>query len=420
MNLKSTLGIMFLCFVCLYPLAGCDDDSSSNSEFKIDPLEETWTKITWRSADGGAYKKFRFNGLAPSCSNAPGTTSSEFYFFARGSESENLVIYFKGGGACWHNNNCILIPTYNREITETAGDLDASTANTGGSIDGIIDYTNENNPFRNWNIVYIPYCTGDLGWGAGDKAYSGGTIRHRGHVNFQFVLKWLKNHFDSPEKILVCGSSAGGFSAPFNFPFIRESFPESEMYLLGDSGIGVVSPDFNSNASYGVVSWNIQVPTTDSLPDGSTFDDFDGVDISTITMDDIYIALANHYTDTVIGQYTTKYDTTMTNFYKMMLNIDSPGAWATYTDVWCDWVGNMETILDTEYGAISSGADNFRYYIAPGSVHTILMNDNVYSVTSDETALIDWITAMVEGTDGFENVECTECNKPADCPDCEE
>ncbi|HOW84197.1 MAG TPA: pectin acetylesterase-family hydrolase [Spirochaetota bacterium] len=411
MNLKSTLGIMLLCFVCLYPLTGCDDGSSDDKDTSL-----KWDKIDWRTADNGAYADFTYNDLAPSCSNAPGTTSSEFYFFARGGDTENLVIYFEGGGACWHTNNCITATAYTKQITQTADNLNASTAGT-GTVNGIIDYTEESNPFKDWDMVYIPYCTGDLAWGATDTEYTGDTIRHRGHVNFQLVLAWLKNHYDSPENILVCGTSAGAFSAPFNFPYIRESFPDSQFYLIGDSGIGVVSDDFNSNSSYGVVSWDIQVPTTDSLPDGSTFDDFDGVEISSITMDDIYIALANHYDDVVVAEYTTRYDTTMTMFYNMMLNIDTPANWLDYDGVWCDWVDQMETILDTETMGITAG--NFHYYIAPGSAHTILMKEGLYTTTSDGTALIDWITAMVEGTDGFENVECTDCDKPSTCPDCE-
>jgi hypothetical protein len=92
-------------------------------------------------------------------------------------------------------------------------------------------------------------------------------------------------------------SSAGACSAPFSFPFIREFFPDSQLYCISDSGIGVMSPDFNS-AEYGARSWHIRPPTTSALPAGSTL----------------------------------RYDTTMAMFYNMMLNISG---------VWCDWVTAM-------------------------------------------------------------------------------
>ncbi|HOO73275.1 MAG TPA: pectin acetylesterase-family hydrolase [Spirochaetota bacterium] len=407
MKNKTAAAIIACIFISLYLFTGCNNSGSSEG------ASSTWKKIDWKTADSGAYANFKVNGLSPSCSNAPGTSSSDFYFFARTGSSNNLVIFFKGGGACWHKNNCITYSTvYNKEISETVDDLESATWNVGGSLDGIFDITNEDNPFRDWSMVYIPYCTGDLGWGAGDKTYDGDAIRHRGHVNFRVALEWITEHFESPDEIMVCGTSAGAFNAAFNFPFIKESFRDSQLYLIGDSGIGVVTDEFRTDPDNGIVSWSIQPPTTDTLPDGSTFDDFNSAAISDITMSDIYIAIANHYDDAVIGQYTTEYDTTMTMFYNMMIEIDTPANWANYSGVWCDWVSKMHDILDEEYMDISVDADNFHYYIAPGKVHTILKFDDMYTMTSNSTALLDWINAMMDGGSAFNNVACTDCEEP--------
>ena len=406
MKHKTAAAIIAGIFISLYAFSGCNNTNSSGGG------SSTWEKIDWKTADNGAYADFKVNGLSPSCSNGPDTTSSDFYFFARTGSSDNLVIFFKGGGACWHVNNCVTHSTvYNKEISETVDDLESATWNVGGSLDGIFDITNEDNPFRDWSMVYIPYCTGDLGWGAGDKTYDGGTIRHRGHVNFRVALEWITEHFESPDEIMVCGTSAGAFNAVFNFPFIKESFRDSQLYLIGDSGIGVMTADFNS-AEYGAQSWSVQPPTSTSLPSGSTFNAFDSADFSTITMSDIYIAVANTYADVVIGQYTTEYDTTMTMFYNMMIEIETPANWANYDGVWCDWVSMMHGILNTEFTAIEADAKNFHYYIAPGKVHTILKDDDMYTLTSNGTALLGWINAMMDGGTAFDNVVCSDCEEP--------
>jgi hypothetical protein len=63
---------------------------------------------------------------------------------------------------------------------------------------GIFDQTREDNPFKDWGFVYIPYCTGDLHMGANDATYGNVPIKHRGFVNFQAVLKYLEDNIDRP------------------------------------------------------------------------------------------------------------------------------------------------------------------------------------------------------------------------------
>ena len=79
-------------------------------------------------------------------------------------------------------------------------------------------------------MVVLPYCTGDLFWGSKEQVYTdetglatgivGGkvTIHHRGFDNFLFVRDWMKKRFsrrgdERLEKVLVTGSSAGGYGA---------------------------------------------------------------------------------------------------------------------------------------------------------------------------------------------------------------
>jgi len=83
---------------------------------------------------------------------------------------------------------------------------------------------------RDWSFVYIPYCTGDIHMGSATKTYSNAgnpnvpatfAIQHRGFDNFMVVLDWITKNFDGPKNILVTGSSAGGYGASANFPWVQ-------------------------------------------------------------------------------------------------------------------------------------------------------------------------------------------------------
>lgn len=125
--------------------------------------------------------------------------------------------------------NCLYAPTYTQEVNVTADDLNNYT-------NGILDTDNPNNPFNGWYYVFIPYCIGDIHWGAEDTVYQdyldqipcvdSWTIHHRGFVNFQVVLlKWVTDNFLWPRKIFVTGNSAGGYDAIMAFPYIKQAFP---------------------------------------------------------------------------------------------------------------------------------------------------------------------------------------------------
>ena len=80
-------------------------------------------------------------------------------------------------------------PTYDSRITENEVNL----ALAGGTLDS----SNPANPFKDWTKVFIPYCTGDVGWGNQDATYATPmgplTVRHRGYANVKAVLRWIED-----------------------------------------------------------------------------------------------------------------------------------------------------------------------------------------------------------------------------------
>ncbi len=141
----------------------------------------------------------------------------------------------------------------------------------GSSGGGIFSTTNRDNPVRDWNMVCIPYCTGDIHTGSAEKTYTSVghpvlpvppgapiTIQHCGFDNFRVVMDWGKRNFDDPKKVLVTGVSAGGYGATANSPWVWRAFPRAQMYLRAHTsqGVSIAAVD---NDDPGCKSWNPQL-----------------------------------------------------------------------------------------------------------------------------------------------------------------
>ncbi|MFC1670243.1 pectin acetylesterase-family hydrolase [Spirochaetota bacterium] len=378
-----------------------------------------WQTIDWKTANNGSYADFTYQGLPPSCSDNPISTNSNFHFLYRKGSENNLVVFFQGGGACWHTNNCINDTTYTYETqffeNQSYFDMVSKGQYSSLGYGGIFDLSQNDNPFKNWSFIYIPYCTGDLFWGAKDTDYNGTTIRHRGHVNFRVVLEWMKDTFSTdPEKIFVTGISAGSYGAIINFPYIKEAFTESEFYVLSDSGVGVINSDF---IEYGLPNWNSQLPTSSRLLSTPGFTGLDEVDLNTTSLAEVNAIIANYYADTKFAQYTTAWDSVQVYYLTVMENIDNISDWDDSTDEWCVWNQSMNDNIETT--STNSTQGNYKFFIAPGEDHTIMFSSELYSEVSNGTYLVDWINDMINGGAGFDDVNCTEdCNKPSGLPDC--
>jgi hypothetical protein len=395
---KVMVIIIFSLFIVLNAFA-----QGPRSKPFLPDIPQTWVKITPGPTE------YMGRNLQPQCSGLPGTNPG-FSFFVKGGLINNLLVFFDGGGACWDTMNCIYIPTYSPAVDQTIQGLTAAG--------GIFDTDNPANPFREWNFVFIPYCTGDIHWGSNDKEYPdylkkyGGanvTIHHRGFDNFLVVLKWINENFSRPYEIFVTGSSAGSYGAILAFPYIQEAYPESKASILGDAGLGVVTESFHNNS---MNNWGIQ----QNLP--AWILGFDRP-FSEYSNAEMYKMIAAYYSHTKIGQYTTAWDGMQALFYYFMLKHYDPTKWNNFLPVWCDWHNQM-----IKYADLAAQASNYRYYIGAGTDHTIMRYNKFYAEDSAGVPLVDWINAMVGnqgGTDGhggilWENVKCVDCAAPVTCP----
>jgi hypothetical protein len=169
-------------------------------------------------------------------------------FYVRYTDSNSLLFYLEGGGACVSPGFCTYNPANVNQIL--AGNTETALTSIGGAIPGrqqpgiagIFDTTNPANPYRDWNMIYVPYCTGDVHFGTranGSIAGLPGPQQFVGYRNMQkFVARIVPTFRNSVRRVVLTGASAGSFAAGLNLSLVQDSFGEgARVDAIMDSGV---------------------------------------------------------------------------------------------------------------------------------------------------------------------------------------
>lgn len=278
------------------------------------------------------------------CSNG-----SQYKFFINYSEtSDNLLIYLEPGGACWDYETC----SGNSPLGAANPDgIPDSHMGKWGAISPILRRDVVDNPAKEWNLVFMPYCTGDVHTGNNEMVYEdpeGGaplTYRHHGHANVMATVAWLNNQFPNVGKLLVTGCSAGGAGSLINYYFFRNGIEGAQRgYLLDDSG-----PIFPSGGYSGPLhqkiraSWDID-PIIATIPEGaSIMSDFGNLNVT----------LAEMFPD---DRLSTVYFQRDYNYSRYSYERFYPNPSKDQTLMY--WASDTELLVD-----LYEGHDNLAYYL---------------------------------------------------------
>jgi hypothetical protein len=139
--------------------------------------------------------------------------------------SEDLLIFLQGGGACW-SEFCFAV----------------TKAPPGVPGMDILRADLADNPVRDWNVLYLPYCDGSFF--AGDVQFDDnlndkGARHHHGLANLTAALEVAAKRFAKPRRILLAGSSGGAYGLLLGAPMVRHYFADAELIVMADSGIGL-------------------------------------------------------------------------------------------------------------------------------------------------------------------------------------
>lgn len=192
-----------------------------------------------------------------SCGNGTPYT----FFVNRALLTRDTVIVFEGGGACWDQAAC-----------EGQGKLSAANPNgiptdylsqfNSAAYGYVTPFSARLNPFQSvrtqsWNMVYLPYCTGDVHTGSKLQVYADAnpaaprTQFHRGQANVRAAAQWLRSHLGRPNQLLLTGFSAGGVGSTATYPIVRDTLaPTGRTSLLADSGPLFPAPRSSTPAAH--------------------------------------------------------------------------------------------------------------------------------------------------------------------------
>ena len=297
---------------------------------------------------------------------------STFAFRVRPGLPDKVMIFLNGGGACWRAQECDPRgrPTYT---------MTSDSANDASVRAGIFDVANPANPVRDFTMVYIPYCTGDVHLGTREVEYEshdakGATrafaVRHGGAANVEAVLDWVYINLRSPRVVFVTGVSAGAIPSPVIAAKVARHYPRARVVQLGDGAGGYHAATVPSL----LAGWG----ATEYLQEDAAFRSLDSADFS---FERLYVAAGRVAPRVHFAQVNTAEDATQLYFLSLLGVKGTP----------------LAKLLATDLAEVRDGVPWFRTYTAPGKVHTILRSNAVYSTTVDGVPFRDWLEGLVNG-----------------------
>lgn len=327
--------------------------------------------------------------------NAIAADGSEYYGLVKKGNSKNLIIYFDGGGIAWDAlsandpmlspknliNGYVLKKEHYGCYTEKVIPF---VLNESRITQGFLDFNNPVNPFNDWNILYIPYATGDFHIGNATIEYPIGdekvkTIYHNGRNNVTELLEFCYKNFESPEKVVVSGSSAGSYGSSFWVGPISKHYYKSQIYHVADSLYLNSEKIKNTLETY----WNANL-----------IENF-GYEASNEMTTQIYHFYANnHYPNLKFLQSHTTDDGTVIHFSKMLDdsmegNSDVEGEWKSKLK------GSIKAIesLDIDYDYyITDYRKDAKTGLTP---HMMLAVSYFYDIEEDNIKYVDWLKRKI-------------------------
>jgi hypothetical protein len=298
---------------------------------------------------------------------------SEFSFWVREANPDKVVFYLQDGGACFSAETCA-----------PGSDLYQTTVAEGPTGEGgIFDFADARNPFADYSVVYVPYCTGDVHLGNTTTEYAPGlTVQHKGYVNGIAALDHLAATLPGATEVVVVGESAGSVAAPLYGGLISDRLPDARITVLADgSGSYPDVPRLNEI----IAAWG----TGDAI---AGWPDNGALTVEPWSAPGLFIQSGRHQPDIVFARHDYSYDHNQKSWY--------PLAGIPAQD--------LLSLIDTNETQIEGAGVNLLSYIAPGDAHTVLSDGTFYAETLNGVKLVDWVTRLING-EHVDDVHCTDC-----------
>lgn len=273
-----------------------------------------------------------------------------------GTDPSKLLVFLQGGGACW-SELCLAYHLAPPGVPET----------------GVLDPADPDNPFADWNVLYLPYCDGSLFIGdVSVDADQDGTVDRVQHglQNLSAGLDVARVEVPDATHVVLGGASAGGFATIPATMLVRLTWPEARLDVFDDSGVGVAragEPDYLE----------------------TIFDDFDAWDLLPSSCHDCYAR--GHLTDLLDWQLRQDPNLKLAGMSshqdavisQTFLGIEP----ADFQDSLFEEVTRLETAWPGRYAG----------YLTAGADHTVVLSTPA-STAIDGVTAYEWLAGLVDDT----------------------
>jgi hypothetical protein len=287
-----------------------------------------------------------------------------------------VVIFLDAGGACWESSG-FACPGFTSGGPFGRTQLEALEAD-GFEAGTILDRKVTGTPFGGATLVFVPYCTGDVHWGDATRSYPGFPAwHHAGKANLEADVEWLGHNLRAPEKLVVIGSSAGGFGSLLAHDLARQRWPDAKGYVVDDSGpplIGAAIPQSRRDEWY--ASWDL----------AHTLDPLCGV-VSTSCNPDLSQAigaLRARYPQDRIALLSSLQDLVIRGYIGR-----SAGEYQTA----------LLDLVDQRFSTATPSVPGAHAFLVEGSGHGLF--SDVESWTVAGTSLPEWLNQMIDDDPGW-------------------
>ena len=297
--------------------------------------------------------------------------------------SDKAIVVIQGGGACFNATTCLAVAN--------PDGFDGSQLASATNV-GLLDAEDADNPFADWNMVFIPYCSGDIFSGAAKDGTGFEGRTQMGYLNFQEYLKRLVPTFADMKQVVLSGYSAGGFAASVNWVQAREAFGKDvRVDVLNDSG-PTLEPEYLTPCLQQRLSevWN----WAPSIPEGCDECDLESGNIT----EPVVRWSIKHTKDGRHGVISSDEDSVIKLFYGFGLNDCSSidGLFATFpTGLYGEGLADLRETFSEHPGAAM--------YVVKSSSH-VWTTQSPGAVMSNGVVLRDWIDDFLDPEADFEDV----------------
>lgn len=316
------------------------------------------------AADGAGWREE--SPAAGMCSDG-----SPWRFYFRPGTSANVAVYFQGGGSCWNARMCdpLAQPTY--DATVTSADHPATSH-------GLLDFNRVDNPIRDWNVLFLPYCTADAHTGNRTAEYrrddgSTFTVRHHGQANTRAALDWLAARLIAqgvaPPTILLSGESAGAIAAAYWGIEVSDRFQSAQLVVIGDAAGGYRTLAVNT----ALTQWNALENLPASVPAFA--------ERSAIYFETFYLGVSQRVPGARLAQ----------------MNFSDDAVQRQFRDYLSSPVEVLTKDLTCNLNEIRRDAPGFHSYIYPGTEHVMMRTNALYTTACEGHRLVRWVDDILHG-----------------------